>query len=103
MSSSGGKAEIQCYSCGEKLSLLLPISRREECPKCRNDVRVCRNCQFYDPKVYNECRETIAEVVREKDRSNVCDHFSPRTGGDTAVSSRDAMLAAAEALFRKKD
>jgi hypothetical protein len=99
---SSGRAEFQCFACGEKLNLLTPISRREECPKCRADVRTCKNCQFYDPKVYNECRETQADPIREKDRSNICDYYAPKTGV-ASVSQKDALLAAAEALFKKKD
>lgn len=96
------QAEISCFSCGQKLTVPLPVSRREECPHCRNDVRVCKNCQFYDPKVYNECRETSADVVREKDRSNICDYFQPRTGASVADKRAD-LLAAAEALFKKRE
>ena len=78
------------------------VSRREECPKCRADVRVCKNCQFYDPKVYNECRETSADKVQVKDRATLCDFFRPGTAAG-AAESRDALRAAAEALFKKKD
>ncbi len=91
--------EIECYSCKKVLSVPTPVSRREECPQCRNDVRVCKNCRFYDPKVYNECRETSAEVIREKERSNICDYFQPRTAG--GVDPKKDLLAAAEALFKK--
>ena len=92
--------QFKCFSCGETLQFKNGVSRRAECPKCRADVRVCKNCRFYDPKVYNECRETQAEVVREKDRSNLCDFFQPgsQSGG---ANSREALLAAAEALFKK--
>ncbi|MFZ4404697.1 MAG: hypothetical protein ACOYOK_11400, partial [Pseudobdellovibrionaceae bacterium] len=77
------------------------ISLREECPHCRNDVHVCKNCAFYDAKVYNECKENQAEVVKEKERSNRCEYFSPR-GGLSAGPGLDKaaqLRAAAEALF----
>jgi hypothetical protein len=92
--------KLKCFSCQTDLRFTLAISRRDECPKCRADVRVCKNCHFYDPKAYNECRETSAEVVREKDRATLCDYFQP---GDLANTqkSRDDLLAAAEALFKK--
>jgi hypothetical protein len=77
------------------------VSLREECPKCRSDVHTCRNCEFYDPKVYNECRETQAEIVREKDRANRCDYFRPG-GGAGGVDKSAQLRAAAEALFKKK-
>jgi len=93
-------SQFKCFSCGESLSFSVAVSRRDECPKCRADVRVCKNCRFYDAKVYNECREPQAEVIREKDRSNLCDYFQPggQSGGQ---NSREALLAAAEALFKK--
>lgn len=78
------------------------ISRREECPHCRADVHVCRNCQFYDPKAYNECREPQAEVVREKDRANFCDFFQPGSQNGNLQNSKKDLMAAAEALFKKK-
>ena len=41
-------------------------------PTCFN---VCKNCQFYAPGHHNECQETQAEWVSEKERSNFCDYF----------------------------
>ncbi len=36
---------------------------------------MCRNCRFYEPGAHWDCRETISEPVREKDRANFCDFF----------------------------
>lgn len=96
------KVEVKCFECGETLSFEGNISRREECGRCGADVRVCKNCQFYDPKVYNECKETSADPVREKERSNLCDYFAPGSSASAKGTSRDDLLAAAEALFKKK-
>ncbi len=93
--------ELKCFNCGELLSFPDKVGRREECPKCRSDVHCCRNCRFYDPKVYNECREPQAEVVREKDRANHCDFFQPGSGEGGSGKSREDLLKAAEALFKK--
>lgn len=90
-----------CFSCNKELSILGQVGRREECPHCRADVHVCKNCEFYDPKVYNECRETAADVVREKDRANFCDYFKFRQGGASPEDKKAALRAAAEALFKK--
>lgn len=65
-------------------------------------MHVCRNCKHYDRSAYNECREPSAEVVREKDRANFCDFFTPGDGGKGAVDKKNDLLAAAEALFKKK-
>ncbi|MGE4130214.1 MAG: hypothetical protein AB7F86_01175 [Bdellovibrionales bacterium] len=93
--------ELSCFHCGEKLVFKERIGLREECPKCRYDVHVCRNCQFYDPKAYNECRETQAEVVREKDRYNHCDFFQAGSGSGGGGKSKEDLLKAAQALFKK--
>lgn len=93
---------LRCFQCGAEISYRDRIGIREECDKCRSDVHVCRNCEFYDPKVYNECREPQAEVIREKDRANVCDYFSPGVGTGGKGKTKEDLLSAAEALFRKK-
>lgn len=93
--------ELACFNCGKELKFAGNVGRRDECPHCRADVHVCKNCEHYDPKVYNECRETQADVVREKDRANFCDYFSPRKGGVNIDDKKAALRAAAEALFKK--
>lgn len=77
------------------------MSFREECPHCRADGHVCRNCEHHDPKVYNECKETSAEVCRERDRSNRCEYFTPRKSGSQGLDKAAQLRAAAEALFKK--
>lgn len=51
------------------------VGRKETCPFCGADLRCCLNCRFYDERIYNQCRETQAERVLDKDRSNFCDYF----------------------------
>ena len=95
------EAKLICFNCSNEIPVVGQVGRRDECPKCRSDVHVCKNCDFYDPKVYNECRETQADVVREKDRANFCDYFTPRKGGAAGIDKKAALRAAAEALFKK--
>jgi len=90
-----------CFSCHKELKVLEPVGRREECPHCRADVHVCKNCQHYDPKAYNECREPQADVVKERDRANYCDFFTPKKGAHSQQTEKDRLRAAAEALFKK--
>jgi hypothetical protein len=40
--------------------------------------------------------------VVDKERANFCDYFRPKAGIGGGTATRDAMKAAAEALFRKK-
>ncbi len=92
---------LSCFHCHKEILILGTVGRRDECTHCRSDVHVCKNCDFYDPKVYNECRETQADVVREKDRANFCDYFIPSKGGAGTQDKAAALKAAAEALFKK--
>ena len=43
--------------------------------KCRADLRVCLNCQSYDSRVAEQCRERRAELVLEKNLGNFCEFF----------------------------
>ena len=43
--------------------------------KCRADLRVCLNCQSYDPHVAEQCRERRADLVLEKAAGNFCEYF----------------------------
>ncbi len=93
--------ELVCFSCGTKNSYMDRVGRRDECLQCHADLHCCKNCRFYDSTAYNECRETSADVVREKEESNFCDFFEPGSG-QSQKSERDSLLAQAEALFGKK-
>ena len=97
---------IVCYRCGASLSVLsLPLSRRDECPQCQNYLHVCRMCLHYDPHVPRQCREDDAEDVKEKERLNFCDYFSPSENAFDASGKRAADRAASEldALFGDGD
>ena len=89
-----------CFNCGKELLLSGHVSRREECGSCRADIHVCKNCVFYDARVYNECRENQADVVREKDRANFCDYFQISDKVGVKGPSKDDLKAQAEALFK---
>lgn len=93
---------LNCFSCQTELTFVGTVGFREECSKCKSDVRVCKNCEHYDSKIYNECKESQADRILEKNRSNRCDYFRPRTGaGSSAAKTTVDLKAAAEALFKK--
>ena len=95
-------SEVVCFKCGHKMNYPGTVGRRDECSSCRSDVHVCKNCAHYDSKAYNECREPVAEVVKEKERANFCDQFTPGSGAAIKGPSKQDLLSAAEALFKKK-
>ncbi|MBU8912501.1 MAG: 60S ribosomal export protein NMD3 [Spirochaetales bacterium] len=71
-----------CYKCGHELPARERIFRATLCESCGSDLRVCRNCGFYLPGAHWDCRETVPEAVREKDRANFCEFFRPATGAE---------------------
>ena len=93
---------LKCFHCGADVFYSDRMPIRAECEKCHSDAHVCKNCALYDAKVYNECREPQAEVIREKERANVCDYFQPGGAGGGQAKSKADLMSAAEALFKKK-
>ena len=64
-----------CHACNKVLSEDLKVARKDECPSCGTDLRCCLNCAFYDRSVSKQCRETVTELVRDKEKANFCDYF----------------------------
>jgi len=61
-------------------------------------MRVCLNCRHFDLAVAQQCRESRAEPVAEKDRANFCEwfdlarrHYTPRGGRDRTAEARDQL------------
>jgi len=89
-----------CAFCG-RLADPGRIYFRDECQGCGRDLHICRNCEFHDPGVHQECRETSAEYVADKERANLCEYFRPGIGG-AGLSDTAAARSQLEALFSKK-
>ena len=94
---------LNCYKCGHGLSetFKIMVGRRDTCPNCMADIRCCKMCQFYDPKAYNECRESSADRIQDKEKANFCDYFKIGTPGTNPDQERKDALARAAALFKK--
>ncbi|HXW83111.1 MAG TPA: hypothetical protein VEJ86_01795 [Candidatus Binataceae bacterium] len=92
---------MNCWHCGREIPTIDRVGLRDDCPACGRSLHVCRNCDFYDPAYNNQCRETQAERVVDKERANFCDYFAPARHhrGAQARSQRAANL---DALFKKK-
>ncbi len=93
----------KCHACLKEFEIKLPVGRQDECPRCRADLHCCFNCTFYVAGAYNQCRESQAERVTEKDRNNYCDYFVFRdTGAEGRTKEvQDAAKAKLEALFKE--
>ncbi len=92
---------MNCWKCDRKIDTTERVGFRDYCPGCDRPLHACRNCEFYDPAYHNQCRETVAELVVDKDRANFCDYFSPRTAAASPPPS-GAARGKLEDLFRKK-
>ncbi len=94
--------KVFCFQCKKtnEFTITNPVGRRDECSFCKADLHVCKNCQMYDLKSYNECKEPTADVVKEKERANFCDFFKACESGD-AVDTKFKLMSAAQALFKK--
>ena len=95
---------MTCFFCGRQIDTRERVGFRDSCPGCDRPLHACRNCNFYDLKYHNECRETQAERVVDKDRANFCEYFTPSMGraGAAGVSAKSAAASKLEELFKKK-
>lgn len=93
----------QCPHCGHKVPFVeaMPPGRADTCDGCGAALRTCKACKHYDKTAYNECRESSAERVVDKEKANFCEwyKFGPSEAGNAA--KKDDMLARAQALFKK--
>ena len=93
---------ITCYHCNKTIPILgaFKVARTEECPYCSTSLHCCRMCTFYDPKVYNECRESNADRIVDKEKANFCDYFNLSDGKNQEAKKED-LINAASSLFKK--
>jgi hypothetical protein len=96
-----GKVDLVCWKCGASLAdVLTPFSRLSKCKSCKAELHVCRICKFYDSRVSNSCRETIAEKVSNKTRANFCGYFQATNNAyESADETTDLSKASLDALF----
>jgi len=102
---------MNCWKCGHRVETIERVGFHAHCPQCDWPLHVCRNCSHYDPAYNNQCRETMAERVADKERSNFCEYFAPGAGlagGAASMSAQarpspePAARARLDALFKKK-
>lgn len=90
---------LSCWQCGNILNnVILPMSRREECPLCSADQHVCKMCKEFDGR--NHCSESRAEDVSDKEKANFCDYFSP--SGEVSVKASEQQARKQQARKQKE-
>jgi hypothetical protein len=91
-----------CHKCKKEIDVPKTVGRKDTCPMCQADLRCCRNCRHYDPKYYNQCRESQAERVIDKERANFCDYFKFKDNASegTAKDDKDFTRKKLDDLFK---
>jgi len=92
-----------CHACKKELVQGRTIGRRDVCPGCGVDLTCCLNCSFYDRAASKQCREPMAELVKDKARANFCDYFvfAETSGAAGAAVDADGARKALDGLFKK--
>lgn len=93
-------ARVCCF-CKKEVGIEGKIQFREECPHCRRDLHICLNCRDYDEAAYHQCRESQAEYVSMKEKSNRCEYFRFRESVSGQSGGEKDSRAAAEEMWRK--
>lgn len=94
--------QMNCFHCGREITIVERAGFRDRCPACDRPLHVCLNCGFYDPAYNNQCRETQAERVVDKERANFCEYFIPAKAGAAKSNAGSEARAKLDNLFRKK-
>jgi hypothetical protein len=88
--------EFECWSCGNVVEVEA-VFRSDTCGHCDADMKVCKNCRHYEVSASNECRETSADYVSNKERANFCGYFAARQDRlertDEAAAARTKLAA----------
>ena len=98
-----------CQNCGEEFPYRSGdvVGRTSTCEKCGRDLHACVQCDHFDPRANNQCREPNSDRVDNRLASNFCDFYRPKSRPPAAPGKGDARVdearAKLDALFRKKD
>ena len=69
---------LRCALCGAIVPPPVEIIYESQCPKCKADLRCCKNCGHFDTAAQFECTQRIPERITKKDIRNNCEFFVAR-------------------------
>ena len=104
----GFQEVLRCSLCGAIVPPPVEIEFESQCPKCKADLRTCKNCRHFDTGAQFECTEPIPERITKKDLRNSCGLFMARTsieretrdsGGNSSPSPRPSGASDARSAF----
>jgi len=70
--------KCKCQKCNHVHDFINKVAFKNTCDKCGNDLHTCKNCKYYHPGKPNDCTVLTALFVRDKERYNFCEDFSPK-------------------------
>ena len=79
MQMPGFQELLRCAMCGAVVPNSTEITVGSQCPKCKADLRACKNCRHFDTGAKFECTEPILTRITKKDIRNECTFFVART------------------------
>ena len=107
----GFQEVLRCSQCGVIVPPPVEIEFESQCPKCKADLRTCKNCRHFDTGAQFECTQPIPERITKKDMRNSCNLFMARTsieretrdsgggGGTPSPSTRASDASDARSAF----
>jgi len=78
MQMPGFQEVLRCSLCGAIVPPPIEIVFESQCPKCKADLRSCKNCRHFDTSAQFECTQDIPERITKKDLRNNCQFFMAR-------------------------
>ena len=78
-----------CWKCGKDIAQER-VYRQDVCPVCGSYLHSCRNCQFYAPGSHYDCKESIEDLVADKETANFCDSYRVHRSFDPAAAKASA-------------
>lgn len=64
----------------------MKIGFRAACIHCGADLHVCKNCRYYAIGKPNDCLVPGTDPVTDRERSNLCEEFKPKTPAEEQKS-----------------
>lgn len=99
-----GFQEVQrCSLCGVIVTNDVEITFESQCPKCKADLRSCKNCRHFDSGAQFECTEAIPERITKKDTRTSCEFFVTRTSIEKETRDSGGGNSQKEAPSRPSD
>lgn len=78
-----------CWKCGKEINIT-GVFRDTECPLCKADLHSCKGCKFFSKGSHFDCRETVEDLVSDKERANFCEYFSANNQIKTDVQKNQS-------------